>query len=130
MSKITRRSFVGTSIEGATALAAGASVLSVAQPAAARRANDKVVLGLIGAGGRGRIVIKNMAKLENVEVKYVCDVEDARGGPAVAELEKMQGSAPKFVKEMQEVFDDKDVDAVVVATPEHWHALATVRACQ
>lgn len=130
MSKITRRSFVGTSIEGATALAAGASVLSVAQPAAARRANDKVVLGLIGAGGRGRIVIKNMAKLENVEVKYVCDVEDARGGPAVAELEKMQGSAPKFVKEMQEVFDDKDVDAVVVATPDHWHVLPSIHACQ
>ncbi|MFH1922790.1 MAG: Gfo/Idh/MocA family oxidoreductase, partial [Planctomycetota bacterium] len=130
MSKITRRSFVGTSIGGATAMAAGASVLGVGQPAAARAANEKVVLGLIGAGGRGRMVIKNLAKLENVEVKYVCDVEDARGAHAIGELEKVQGFAPKFVKEMDEVFGDKDVDAVVVATPEHWHALATVRACQ
>ncbi len=130
MSKITRRRFVGTSMKNATAMAAGASALAVAQPAPAGSPNDKVVLGLIGAGGRGRIVIKHMAKLENVEVKYVCDVEDARGNGAAAELEKIQGSAPKFVKEIREVLDDKDVDGVVVATPEHWHALATVWACQ
>jgi predicted dehydrogenase len=130
MSKITRRNFVGTSIGGATAMAAGAAVVSAAKPASTESANEKVVLGLIGAGGRGRMVIKNMAKLDNVEVKYVCDVEDKRGEQAVAELEKQGGAAPKFVREMREVLDDKDVDAVVVATPEHWHALATVRACQ
>ncbi|NQT11389.1 MAG: hypothetical protein HQ582_01485, partial [Planctomycetes bacterium] len=103
MSKITRRSFVNTSIESATALAAGASVVSAAQPASPQSANEKVVLGLIGAGGRGRMVIKNMAKLENVDVKYVCDVEDSRGERAVAELEKEGGAAPKFVREMREV---------------------------
>jgi predicted dehydrogenase len=130
MSKITRRRFVGRSVESATALAAGTSALSVAQPAAARSANDKVVLALVGAGGRGRIVIRHMAKLDNVEVKYVCDVEDARRRHAAGELEKLQGFAPQCVGHMREVLDDKDVDAVVVATPEHWHALATVWACQ
>jgi len=130
MSKMTRRSFVNRSIESATALAATTSALSAAQPAPAPSANDKVVLALVGAGGRGRMVIKNMATLENVEVKYVCDVEDKRGAAAVGELEKLQGSAPQFVNEMREVLDDKDVDAVIVATPEHWHALATVWACQ
>jgi predicted dehydrogenase len=130
MSKITRRSFVGTSIQSATALAAGTSVLGVAQPAAAQSANEKVVLALVGAGGRGRIDIKNLVKQENVAVKYVCDVEEGRGKNAVGELEKMQGSAPALTKEMREVLDDRDVDAVVIATPEHWHALATVWACQ
>lgn len=130
MSKITRRSFVGKSMKNAAALGAGAAVLGVGQPAASQSANDKVVLGLMGAGGRGRHVISNMARLEDVEVKYVCDVEDARGANAVAEIEKIQGSPPKFVKEIREVLDDKDVDGVVVATPEHWHALATVWACQ
>ena len=130
MSKITRRSFVATSAQGAGAVAAAASVLGAQRAAAAESPNEKVVLGLIGAGGRGRMVIKNMAKLQNVEVKYVCDVEDARGKNAVAELDKIQGSAPALVKDMREVLDDKDVNAVVVATPEHWHALATVWACQ
>ncbi len=130
MSKVTRRDFVSKSTRGAAALAAGASALGAPRSMSAGSANDKVVLGLIGAGGRGRMVIKNMAKLEGVEVKTVCDVEDARGQLAVSELEDVQGSAPTFVKDMREVLDDKDVDGVLVATPEHWHALATVWACQ
>ncbi len=68
--------------------------------------------------------------LENVAVKYVCDLEEARGNAAAAALEKIQGVRPKVTKEMREVFDDKDVHGVVVATPEQWHALATIRACQ
>jgi predicted dehydrogenase len=65
-----------------------------------------------------------------VEIKYVCDVEDARGKASVTELEQIQGFAPTLTKEMRDVFDDKDVHGVVIATPEHWHALATVWACQ
>jgi hypothetical protein len=57
-------------------------------------------------------------------------VNKSRGGGTIQNLEKIQGYAPKRVLEMREVLDDKDVDAVVVATPEHWHALATVWACQ
>ena len=82
MSKVTRRSFVSTSTRGAAALAAGASVIGAPRTASAESPNEKVVLGLIGAGGRGRIVIKHLAKLPGVEVKSVCDVEDARAGEA------------------------------------------------
>lgn len=95
------------------------------------QANDRVILALIGAGGRGTGVILSMQEhTPNVEVKYVCEVDDARGGRAIDELYKMQGVKPKRVVDMREVFDDKDVDAVVICTPEHWHALATVWACQ
>jgi len=130
MSEITRRSFVTKSAQAATTLAAATSALTARRTGAAESPNEKVVLGLIGAGGRGRMVIKNMAKLDNVEIKYVCDVEDARGKGAVAELEQIQGSAPTLTDEMRDVLDDKDVNGVIVATPEHWHALATVWACQ
>ena len=130
LGKMTRRDFVSTSAKGSTAMAAGASVLSLAHPARGGPANEKVVLGLIGAGGRGSSLIQSMTQLENVETKYVCDVNDARGGGTIGNLEQLQGYAPKRVVEMGEVFDDKDVDAVVIATPEHWHALATVWACQ
>jgi len=130
MSNVTRRDFVGRSTRGAAALAAGASVLAAPLSTKARSANEKVVLALIGAGGRGRMVTASLLKCPGVRIKTVCDVEDARGQKAVADFEKTQGSAPTFVKDMREVLDDKDVDGVVVATPEHWHALATVWACQ
>ncbi|HBQ84098.1 MAG: hypothetical protein A2X03_13845 [Bacteroidetes bacterium GWA2_40_15] len=94
-------------------------------------ANEKVVLALIGAGGRGTQVILGMQKcLPGVEVKYVCEVDKERGGRVIDELEKQQGYKPQRVEDMRRTFEDRDVDAVVICTPEHWHALATVWACQ
>lgn len=94
-------------------------------------ANDKVVLALIGAGGRGTQVILSMQKcVQGVEVKYVCEVDEERGGRAIDELEKQQGKRPVRINDMRKAFDDRDIDAVVICTPEHWHALATIRACQ
>jgi len=130
MSEMTRRTFVNTSMRQATALAVGASAMQAPRHARARSANDKVVLALIGSGGRGRLVARGMANMEGVEFKYVCDAEEARGASSVAELEKIQGTRPRYVLDMREVFDDQDVDGVIIGTPEQWHALATVWACQ
>ena len=126
MENINRRQFLNTSVRGA---ALGVAAVSLA-PHRVLGANEKVVLALIGAGGRGSVVIQAMTKLKNVETKYICDVDDSRGGWAMQGLEEIQGYAPKRIIDMKEVFDDKDVDGVVIATPEHWHALATVWACQ
>ena len=94
-------------------------------------ANSKVVLALIGAGGRGTQVILSLQQCaKNVEVKYVCDVDSQRGGNAIKELSKRQGYEPARAADMRRIFDDKDVDAVVITTPEHWHALATIWACE
>ncbi|KAB2815323.1 MAG: Gfo/Idh/MocA family oxidoreductase, partial [Paludibacter sp.] len=93
-------------------------------------ANDTVVLALIGAGSYGTALILEAAKVANVWVKYVCDVDDTRGGQAIAELKKLQNREPIRVRDMRKVFEDKEVDGVLIATPEHWHALATIRACQ
>lgn len=96
-----------------------------------KSANDKVVLALIGAGGRGSQVIQSLMHCaDGVEVKYVCDVDDTRGGSVIQELGKLQGYEPKRTRDMRNTFDDRDVDAVVITTPEHWHALATVWACE
>jgi predicted dehydrogenase len=93
--------------------------------------NDKVVLALIGAGGQGSKLIRMAANLdENVHVKYICDVDDTKGGYAMKEVEKIQGTQPVRVRDMRRVFDDKEVDGVFIATPNHWHALATIWACQ
>src|SRR5512133_2579792 len=94
-------------------------------------ANDKVVLAQIGAGGRGTQVITSMQKVnKNVEVKYICDVDNERGGRAIDDLEKQQGFKPTRIVDMRKVFDDKDVDAVVISTPEQWHALGAMWACE
>ena len=88
-------------------------------------------MALIGAGGRGSGVILSLKQCDkNVEVKYVCEVDEQRGGGVIQELGKLQSYEPKRVADMRTVFDDKDVDAVVITTPEHWHALASVRACE
>ncbi len=118
---LSRRSFARR------ALGAAAAGLPVAR---AQSPNNKVVLGLIGAGGRGSQLGANFATIENTEFKYVCEVNAARGAELMRKLEEIRGKAPERVTDMRRVFDDKDVDGVVIATPEHWHALATVWACQ
>jgi predicted dehydrogenase len=96
-----------------------------------KSAGDKVILALIGAGSWGTNLIIEAAGLnENVSVKYICDVDDTRGGRAIEEVGKIQGSKPFSVRDMRKIFDDKEVDGVMIATPEHWHGLATVWACQ
>jgi predicted dehydrogenase len=124
MEQKTRREFIGRA--GAAAAMAAMPLL----PHKVMGANDKIVLGLVGAAARGSLLIEIMAKEKGVEVKYVCDVDDTKGHGAIRNLEEIQGYTPKRVVDMREVFDDRDVDAVVIATPDHWHGLATVWACQ
>ena len=94
-------------------------------------ANDRIVLAIDGAGGRGMGCIINCCKInENAVVKTVCDVNRTKLAKAVDRIEKELGYRPGQTENMQTIFDDKDVDAVWVSTPEHWHTLATIRACQ
>ncbi|MBA7559044.1 Inositol 2-dehydrogenase/D-chiro-inositol 3-dehydrogenase [subsurface metagenome] len=96
-----------------------------------KNANDRVILALIGAGNWGTVLVLNTLELnKNIEIKYVCDVDDTRGGMPVAEIEKKQGFPPIRVRDMRKVFDDKDVDGVIIATPQHWHGLASIWAMQ
>jgi len=128
MDKLTRRVFLSNSMKGIVGASLGLSGLTVRS---IQGANDKVVLGLIGCGGRGTSVLLNMVKVnENVEVKYVCDVNDRRGDDIRKSLTEVQGYSPKRTSDMRDIFDDPDVHAVQISTPPHWHALATVWACQ
>jgi len=100
-------------------------------PGNSKGANDKVIVGIIGLGSWGTNLIIEATKAdENIFVKYACDVDDTKGGRAVSELEKIQNFKPIRVRDMRRIFDDKEVDAVFIETPEHWHALATIWACQ
>lgn len=123
-----RRKFIQNTVFGASGLMIGSSGIV---SASVLGANDKIVLALIGAGNRGTGTIINTCLVnKNVVIKTVCDVKTTRLEAAVAEIEKDLGYRPATTKNMQEIFDDTDIDAVWIATPEHWHALATVWACQ
>lgn len=93
-------------------------------------ANEKVMVGLMGAGGRGRGLLEFFAKRPDVEIAWVCD-PDSRRLPAVQKVtESAKGKAPKTTQDFRRMLEDKEVDAVINATPDHWHALGTILACQ
>ena len=93
-------------------------------------ANDKVNVAVIGVGGRGTAHLGYYATLDQAHIAAVCDPNQAAQERAVARVEKARGHKPKVYSDMREVFADKTIDAVSIATPNHWHALATIWACQ
>jgi predicted dehydrogenase len=96
----------------------------------ARAANDTVGIGVIGLGGRGRDHLKYYSKLPEARVVAICDVNQAQTERAGQIAAKLQGGQPHVYQDLRKLFEDKDVDAVSIATPNHWHALATIWGCQ
>ena len=129
MNTLNRRAFVQKSLVTATALTALGSRKVFG-------ANDKIVVGVMGTGGRGTQLAEFFALRPDVEIAYVADPDVRRADRARGTVEKrMQerpapGRAPKAVQDFRRILDDKSVDAIVNATPDHWHALGTILACQ
>ncbi len=120
--RITRRGFVG-----AMGVTAGAGALLSARGAPAG-ANDRIRLGLIGAGSRGNQVLKTFLDNAEVDVLSVADVDDQHASDTAATIEKKREKPPKTMRDYREMLDDKNIDAVVIATPDHWHALPAIQA--
>jgi predicted dehydrogenase len=125
---INRRRFLERSIQGGFGVAAGVYGLQAASKAAS--ASDKVVVGVMGVGGRGTFLTQLFASRPDVEIAYICDVDSRKFPHAVKLVEDIKGRTPKTVGNFQRILEDKNVDAMVCATPDHWHAMATVLACQ
>ena len=123
-----RREFLEKTLVGTAGLTIGASAIL---SKSCKGANNKVVLALIGAGNRGLSSVTD-ACLNNpdVEIKTVCDVNDSVAEKAAKEIGSRLGYNLRTCRNMKEIFDDRDIDAVWIATPDHWHALATIWACQ
>ena len=81
------------------------------------------------AAGEGPISIR-FAKLPGARVTAVCDIDLSAAAAGQAFAEKLQGSRPEVFQDMRKVLENKDIDAVSIATPNHWHALGTIWACQ
>jgi len=126
MSSKNRRTFLQQSTAGVTAAATWS--LSRAAVSAAG-ANERIQVGVIGPGGMGSRHVRELAKRKDVRVAYVCDPDSRRVAAAADTVLKQTGQKATAVKDLRHVLDDKNVDAVWIATPDHWHGPATVLAC-
>jgi predicted dehydrogenase len=122
--KPDRRTFLKRTAESA----AVAGTLAFANVARAG-ANERLVVALIGPGGMGSGHLNLLGQNKAVDLAWVCDVDELRLGKAADTAEKLSGKRPQTTKDMRQVFDDKTVDAVWIATPDHWHGPATILAC-
>ena len=106
---------------------------SVAAAAAASRpmraASDRVNIAVIGVHGRGKALTAGFSRMPDVSVEYVIDPDENVIAPALAVLERAGRKRPKIGPDMRRAFEDKTIDAVVIATPDHWHAPAALLAC-
>ena len=137
MKNKSRRKFLQESI--ALGTAAG-SALIAAKPSRAQTsastskimgANDRIRVAQIGCGGMGRTDLRDSLKVKNVECIAICDVDDSQAAKTVKEVLEPASQKPLLItRDFRKVLEIKDLDAVVVSTPDHWHALPTVMACQ
>ncbi len=93
-------------------------------------ANDRIRVGIVGLGGRGGAHVRSYATIPDSQITGLCDVNQAARERAQGMLVKFNLAKAKEYVDMREMFADKDIDAVSIATPNHWHALATIWACQ
>jgi len=132
MKDVTRREFLERSALTVASLPLVGSA-AWSRPGAGRSnlgPNDKIRVGLIGSGGMGRGDLDCFFLNPEVDCPVVCDVDDAQIARAIELVEKKRGHKPDGVKDFRRVIDRKDVDVVLVGTPDHWHALPTILACQ
>jgi predicted dehydrogenase len=122
----TRRNFVKISATAAAGVAA-ASIIPGAV-SCANKANNKLVVGAIGLKGMGFSDLNAFLKQENVECAAICDIDDSVFEMRVPLIEELQGFAPETYKDYRKLLERKDIDAVIIGTPDHWHARIAIDA--
>ena len=90
--------------------------------------SDQIVLGMIGVGVQGMSRLREFLAHPDTRIAAICDVDSAHAERAAALVEKTRGQKPNVFGDFRRVLEDREIDAVVVVTPDHWHALPTVRA--
>jgi predicted dehydrogenase len=126
----SRREFITGSVAGAAAICAGTLFpgISAAGYQRIRGANSKVRLSVMGVNGRGSSLAKNFLKLDDCEIVHICDVDSRALAKCCNDVEKIQGRKPLGFSDFRKSLESSDVDAMVIATPDHWHAPAALTA--
>ena len=129
----TRRDFIKKAFFGTTALSLAPTAftgLSARGYSHVMGSNDRIRVAAIGVHARGAALAANFVKQRGCVITYVCDVDKRAAAKCAAAVEQLQGTRPIVVTDFRKALESKDVDAVFVATPDHWHALASLLAMQ
>ena len=130
MSPFSRREFLERSaVMSATvaALGAGRSARAAEEKTSAKgSANDRLRVAVVGVNGRGMAHVGGFLGKNNCDIVAVCDCDSAVVGKAMKTISEKQPEAPKYVQDFRRLLDDKSIDVISIATPNHWHALMAV----
>jgi predicted dehydrogenase len=143
--KITRRNFLKSSTKTAASVGLGLNIIGVPAVRSVLGANGKIRIGFIGLGNRGTQLLRAFLAQPDIEIAALCDVYepylardyskvdkkllDSLGDRVPKMTEKLPADVQRY-KDFRHLLDRKDIDAVVISTPDHWHAIQTIMACQ
>jgi predicted dehydrogenase len=134
MASLSRREFLRGSAALAGAWASTGlfeNVVEAGQETSRRRGpNEQLHVAVIGVNGRGREHVQGFAGRHNCLVTHICDVDAAVIRPAMNDAKRRQQRQPTYVQDLRRILDDRSIDIVSIATPNHWHALAAIWALQ
>src|SRR6266567_3724104 len=118
---MNRRTFVGS-------MGMGAALSALSRPTLAKGPNDQVVIGMIGVGNQGTGRLREFLRQSDVRIGAICDVDKSHLDRAIALVEQEKGYKPQAFGDFRRLLEVKEIDAVTVVTPDHWHAIPTVNA--
>lgn len=127
---LNRRQFLGRSAQNAAGVAAGMAGLTGAALLAKANASERVRVAVVGVRNQGKSLAAGFAGLPEAQVVALCDVDDNVIPAAMHAVQQAQGISPRIERDFRRLLDDPQIDALVIATPDHWHALMTTMACE
>lgn len=128
----SKRDFVRKTVIGSSVLSVGGSLPGFSAKSYSRiiGANNKIVVSMMGVNSRGKALAKNFAIQKNCEVAHVCDVDSRAITACMEAIKGKQSIVPKGFSDFRLSLESKDIDAMVIAAPDHWHAPASLLAMQ
>lgn len=128
----SRRDFIRKTAQGTAAIAIGGLIPGMSAKSYARilGANDRIRVGMMGVNSRGFALASNYAKQQDCEIISVSDVDVRAAAKCIDAVNKLQHSQPKAVPDFRKALENKDLDALVIAAPDHWHAPAAILAAK
>jgi len=132
--EVNRRQFLGSSAKNAAGVAAGmvglAAGASLKAASTVRAPSERVRVATIGVRNQGKTLTAHLAGLPDVDIVALCDVDESLRPAATSAATDAHGKSPRWESDFRRILDDQTIDAVVIATPDHWHAPMTILACQ
>src|SRR5690348_3590626 len=128
--EVNRRDFLKSTAKTGAGLAALGGISFITNPGRIFGANDRVRVAVCGIRGQGFVHVREYSKMPNVEIAAVCDVDDNVIAERLGQMDKMKIPKPQTYNDVRKLLEDKSIDAISIATPNHWHSLMGIWGCQ